>query len=218
LTRNEAGYEVWRYCECRASRQAERLIQASKITPEFRQKTFATFDLSQVTGIVRDAYTVAYEYAQTFDAVRERRQNSIALVGRPGSGKTHLLMAVANTLLARRTEVLYFPWVEGFNALKTDFAKLENKVRRLQTIPVLYLDDAFKGRGMPTDFQREQLFAIINYRYVHNLPVMVSSERDFDQMCEMDEAIGSRIWEMAKSYTATLVDEKEELNYRLREG
>lgn len=217
LTRHEAGYEVWRDCECKAIREVERLFQASEITEEFRQKTFANFDLSQVSSLVRDAYTTAYEYAQEFDSIRKARRNSVALLGRAGSGKTHLLMAVANTLLQRGVGLVYFPWVEGFNSLKTDFAELETKMRRLQTIQVLYIDDAFKGRVAPTDFQREQLFAIVNYRYLHNLPILISAERDFDQLCLIDEAIGSRLREMCKGHTATIVGGME-LNYRLREG
>lgn len=217
LTRNEAGYEVWRDCECKAIRQVERAIQASKITPEFRQKTFANFDLSQVSPFVRDAYAVAHEYAQEFDSIRKARRNSVALLGRPGSGKTHLLMAVANTLLQRGIRLVYFPWVEGFNSLKTDFAELESKIRVLQTVPVLYIDDACKGRVTPTDFQREQLFAIVNYRYLNNLPIMVSAERDFNQICAIDEAMGSRLREMCKGHTATITGGIE-LNYRLREG
>ncbi|MFD2118157.1 hypothetical protein ACFSTH_11715 [Paenibacillus yanchengensis] len=30
-------------------------------------------------------------------------------------------MAVSNNLLDRGVEVVYFPWVEGFNSLKDDF-------------------------------------------------------------------------------------------------
>lgn len=215
ITRNITGYEVWRDCACKAIRQVERLIKSSEIPAEFREKTFATFDLDQVSGIVREACTVAREYVQDFDRIRESRQNSMALVGRPGCGKTHLLMAVANALLQRGIETLYFPWVEGFNEIKSNLEALDERIRRLQQVKVLYIDDVFKGRIEPTPFQLEQLFAIVNERYLQNLPVLISSERDFDQMCNMDEAVGSRLWEMTKRYTVTLVGDKN-LNYRLR--
>lgn len=206
--------DLWVDCECEKRRNLERLFKASAITEEFRKKTFDSFDLN-VSEIVREAFTVACEYVKDFDNIKDQRQNSIALLGRPGSGKTTLLMAAANEFLQRGIEVLYFPWVEGFNELKSDLGTLDERIGRLQRAKVLFLDDVFKGRTEPTPFQLEQLFAIVNYRYLENLPLMISSERSFAQMCGIDEAIGSRLREMAKGHTVTLAGGME-LNYRLR--
>ncbi len=139
----------------------------------------------------------------------------MALLGRPGCGKTHLLMAVSNNLIQKGVEVVYFPWVEGFNELKSDFDRVEERINRLQRAEVLYIDDMFKGRKEPTDFQKEQLFAIINFRYLENKPILVSSEKSIAEMCEFDEAIGSRINEMCRDYKVTIAGGIE-LNYRLQ--
>ncbi|MNH86346.1 hypothetical protein D3C73_388010 [compost metagenome] len=139
----------------------------------------------------------------------------MCLIGRPGSGKTHLLMATSNNLLSRGIEVLYFPWVEGCADLKADFDKLAEKMHRLQAVEVLFIDDLFKGRQKPTDFQLEQIFAIINYRYLNKLPVLISSEWTIARMCEFDEATGSRINEMCKGHKVIL--DEDGLNYRLRD-
>ncbi|MFW5438832.1 ATP-binding protein [Paenibacillus apiarius] len=207
--------DTWIDCECEKKRSLERLFKASTITEEFRKKTFDSFDLN-VPEIVREAYTVAYEYVRDYGSIKEQRQNSIALLGRPGCGKTTLLMAAANELLRRGVGVVYFPWVEGFNEIKNDLGTLDERIRRLQRAEVLFMDDVFKGRTEPTPFQLEQLFAIVNYRYLENLPLMISSERSFAQMCGIDEAVGSRLREMAKGHTVTLAGGME-LNYRLRE-
>lgn len=113
-------------------------------------------------------------------------------------------------------QVLYFPWVEGFNEIKDDFSVMEERIRKMQRVDILFIDDMWKGREKPTSFQIEQIFAVLNYRYMEHKPVMISSERDIDQMCDIDEALGSRINEMCKDYRVVLKGGRE-LNYRLRE-
>lgn len=216
LIRNDQGYESWRDCECVNKRMLERLFKASAITEEFAKKTFGNFDVGSVSEIVREAYSVAYEYVREFSNISKERQNSIALLGRPGCGKTHLLMAAANNLLKKGVGVIYFPWVEGFNEIKDDLSALDERIRRLQNAEVLFIDDMWKGSEKPTQFEIKQAFAIINYRYLNNLPVLISSERSFAEMCGFDEAVGSRIKEMCKGHTVTIKGGIE-LNYRLRE-
>lgn len=166
--------------------------------------------------MVQGAYHCARTYLERFDRIREERHNGIALLGRPGSGKTHLLMAVANGLMLRGVSVLYFPWVEGFNEIKDDLSLCEERINRMQKVEVLFIDDMWKGRTKPTDFQIEQMFAVINYRYMEKKPVLISSEKDIDQMCDIDEALGSRINEMCKDFRVILKGGRE-LNYRMRE-
>lgn len=214
--RDEQGYEFWKDCVCIEKKKQQRLIASSQITEEFQKKTFKNFEHEGSHPQVKEAYDKAYTYTINFPKIRKDRQNSICLLGQPGSGKTHLLMAIANNLIKRGIEVIYFPWTEGFNELKGDFDKLEERINRLQKVDVLYIDDMFKGRDKPTEFQKEQAFAIINYRYLQNLPVLISSERSIAQMCEVDEALGSRINEMCRNYKATL-NGGIEMNYRLRE-
>lgn len=209
------GAEYWRDCECAIRRRTERLIQASQITDSFRQMSFKNFEWKTRPSIVQQAFATAYKYAKEFTTIRQQRSNGLCLLGRPGAGKTHLLMATANKLLSDGIEVVYFPWVEGCADLKSDFDALPDKIHRLQRVEVLYIDDLFKGREKPTDFQLEQIFAIINYRYLNRLPIMISSEWSIARMCAYDEATGSRINEMCREYKVVL--DEEGLNYRLRD-
>jgi len=210
--------EYWKWCEhCREKRQIRRLFKSSRITEEFQKLGFDNFITEGRPQPVVDAYYTALKYVSNFDKIRNERKNSIALLGKPGSGKTHLLTAIANRLLKKGVGVLYFPWVEGFNEIKDDLSTLESRIHHMSTVSVLFIDDLFKGRKEPTPFQLEQLFAIINYRYLNHLPILISSEKDIDQICDYDEAIGSRIYEMCKDYTVILKGDKN-LNYRLVGG
>jgi DNA replication protein DnaC len=193
------------------------MFAASRITDEFRIKSFEDFKTDGRPQIVIDAKVCAESYFDEFESIREQRKNSIALLGLPGCGKTHLLMAVANGLIKKGIPTIYFPWVEGFNELKDNLDELDNRIGLLQKIDVLYIDDMWKGRREPTPFQIEQAFAIINYRYLNKLPILVSSEYDIDAMCKFDMAIGSRIYEMAKDFCVVIQGSPKELNYRLKE-
>lgn len=215
LLRRDDGHEYCVDCECKKERRAERMMKSSKITEEFQKKSFQNFEREGRAKVVLQALQAAANYANNFENFKDARCNSIALLGRPGCGKTHLLMAVSNYLIKKGIGVIYFPWVEGFNEIKDNLDMMESRIRQLQQAEVLYIDDMFKGRKEPTDFQLEQLFAIINYRYLENKPVLISSERTIMQICEIDEAIGSRINEMCRDYRVTLTGGIE-LNYRLQ--
>lgn len=208
------AFEVMTICKCVAEKRVQRLFKSSRITEEMQGKGFKTFDTEGRSELIVNAKNRVLQYYRDFQAIRKQRNNSIALLGQPGCGKTHLLMALANTLIYYGTAVIYFSWIDGFNDLKDNFDNLKDMIHRLQTVEVLFIDDMFKGRREITDFQRETLFAIINYRYLNHLPVLISSEKDTDQMCSIDEAIGSRIHEMCRDHL--IVMQGKELNFRLR--
>lgn len=192
-------------------------MSQSKISEEFQSKTFENFELKNRLPIIHDAKECCESYSGEFNENRKNRKNSIALLGTPGCGKTHLLMAVSNELIKQGTPLIYFPWVEGFNELKDNLDELETRIGLLQRIDVLYIDDMWKGRKEPTPFQLEQAFAIINYRYLNKLPILVSSEYDIDGMCHFDMAIGSRIYEMCKDFCVVIKGDHKKINYRLME-
>ncbi|WP_078382632.1 ATP-binding protein [Sutcliffiella halmapala] len=203
-------------CVCAKKRQSDHLMKFSEITNEFKSMTFSSFNVADKHELVQDAYQCAIDYYKDFDRIRKARCNSISLLGQPGSGKTHLLTALANNLIQKKqVSVLYFPFVEGFNDLKDDFNLLEEKLTKMKRVGVLFIDDLFKGRDYPTPFQLEQMFAVINYRYLNHRPIMMSSEKTVDELCDIDEALGTRIYQMCQDYTVVIKGDRKQLNHRL---
>lgn len=210
-------------CECVKKVRMNRLMKSSDITEEFKRLRFQNFGTEGKPEIVADMKDCAMGYYKKFDEIRTGRANSMALLGQPGSGKTHLLMAISNNFLANKSmAVHYFPYVEGFNDLKEDFDQLAPKLERMKTADVLFIDDLFKPVGWganrkprATDWQIEQMYAVINYRYLNHLPILISSELDVDQLDGVDEALGSRIIEMCQDFMVMIEGDRKKLNHRL---
>lgn len=208
------GMQVWKLCECVPSKRIKQMMKSSEITLDMQNKTFENFDVTNKPNQIKIAKSLASSYYVNFEQIKKERNNSFALLGQVGSGKTHLLFAISNALLSDGVSVIYFPYVEGINDLKSKFDLLEEKTDRLKKASVLFIDDLFKGRDKPTDWQVEIMFSIINYRYLNHMPILLTSEKDFDTLLEIDEAIGSRIFEMTKKNH--LVFKGKELNHRLK--
>lgn len=213
------GNEVWVRCSCIEWRRTQKMMKASEITEEFRNLGFKNFITEGKPQIIQDIRDCAMTYFQEFESIRNTRTNSIALLGQPGAGKTHLLTAIANNLMKQlNVPVLYFPYVEGFIDLKDDFDKLEEKLERMKTVNVLFIDDLFKpvkGKPRATEWQIEQTYAVVNYRYLNYKPILVSSELTVDELADIDEALGTRIYEMCKEFTVVIKGDRKLLNHRL---
>lgn len=225
--------EVWVECECVRAKRINSLMASSHITDEFKQMTFGNFDAAHKPQSIQKMKEIAMAYVTEFRKIRSTRTNSIALLGQPGIGKTHLLCAVANNFIQKwLVPVHYFPYVEGMEDLKSSFndgeVALAVKMERLKNVDVLFIDDLFKpvskmDKGervsvpRATEWQVERMFEIINYRYLNNKPVLISSELDFIQMLTIDEALASRIFEMCAAYTMT-IEKDVTLNHRMRKA
>jgi len=128
-------------------------------------KTFATFD--------RERQTKAFDQAQRF---AKQPQGTLAFFGSFGTGKTHLLAAIANAQIERGRVCRFASVVSLFDALQErlqqggDYHAL---LRQAITTPLLLLDDVDKLK--PSEFREETLYKLLNGRSVSGLPLALSS-------------------------------------------
>jgi DNA replication protein DnaC len=215
------GGEAVQPCKCMEQRRMERLFKTSKITPAFRSKNFGNFKNDGLPVTVRRMFESAKDYVKRFKDLGEN--NWLVLLGEPGCGKTHLSMAVANNLLSKGMGILYFQYVEGMSEMKAILRKssdidkdsvLDERLNAMKKVEVLVWDDLFKGRDIPTDFELERTFEVLNYRYLNLLPTIISSERNEEELYRIDKGIARRIIERGKGHMAII--EGIEANYSLR--
>ena len=200
-------------CECRSLRIAEEKLKASGVSEEFRKKTFENFDYEKSIEVM-EAFMKAKSYSKNFEKIRVTRKNSVMFIGQVGSGKTHLAIAISNVLLDKGIGVIYMPYRDSITNLKQSILNAENyqrEINKYKNAQVLLIDDLFKGDVTASDIKT--MYEIINYRYFKSLPIITTSEKSVDDLIEIDEAIGSRLYEMSKNYVAEMVGKN--LNYRI---
>ena len=105
-------------------------------------------------------------------------------------------------------------WRDDIVKLKacvTDSEEYSRQIKPFKSVQVLYIDDFLKGKVTEADINIA--FEILNYRY-HNqsMRTIISSERSIEEVLDIDEAVGSRIYERSRGYYITAPAE----NWRLR--
>jgi DNA replication protein DnaC len=143
-------------CQERWRRKIDRLLRESCLPLE---KTFATFDLKRLPAKV----------ARQVQSLREgdfvdRKENLLAF-GKPGSGKTHLLCALAHDLVYQGRRVRFTTCsllVQGLLAAKRDL-KLSRVLKRWASYEVILIDDL--GYVQQNREEMEVLFTLLADRY-----------------------------------------------------
>lgn len=121
--------------------------------------------------------------------------NPFFLYGGPGLGKTHLVQAIGNSLLAKnpKIKILYTP----ISSFYSDFIKsLQNKKgdefrQKFKKLDVLIIDDF--QMIMNKDASQVEFFDIFNELYQANKHIIVTSDRLPSQIKSVDERLASRL-------------------------
>lgn len=207
-----------RRCNCVEVKRCKRILEDSGIAEAFKEKTIKGFvPKNQLQTIAK---STAIEFVKSFEKIKTTKENSIALLGQVGAGKSHLTIAVGNALLKSGIGVIYMQYREAVTQLKQlirEEEEFQRTLNRYKNAPVLIVDDLFKGmlrQGKTNESDLGIMFDLINYRYLKKAPVLVSSEYKLKDLIYFDEAIGSRIGEMCKGRIIEF--EGKELNHRMR--
>lgn len=211
--KNEFGYDVACRCECVAIRQARDMMKRSGISSEFQKKTFDNFK-TRSNSQLSNAKSKAMQYVKNFAQMEHGRHNSIMFCGQVGAGKTHLGTAICGELMNGGVAVVYMAYRNAVTKIKQNVINEEAYDRELNqyaSARMLYIDDLLKGKLTETDVNI--MYEIVNYRYMNNMPIIISSEKSPNDLLIFDEAIGSRLIEMCRGNIIQL--QGKELNYRL---
>jgi DNA replication protein DnaC len=157
--------------EARRQSRIERLLRESRLPLE---KTMASFDRSRLPQKIAAHINVLVE--GTF---LDRAENVLAF-GNPGSGKTHLLCAIAHELVHRGRRVLFTSCnllVEGLLAAKKDL-KLAPAIKRLSRYGAVLIDDI--GYVQQSREEMEVLFTFMADRY-EKASIMITTNLPFSK-------------------------------------
>ena len=226
VAKNEDGSLRCAYgpCKCEEVRRSLIRLKASGLKNIIKDCTFEKFEATEPwQKSIKDA---AMEYAKN-------PQGWFALLGQSGAGKTHLCTAICREFLLSGKRVTYMLWRDDIVKIKNaaqskefddEALELHKLLDKFKTADILYIDDLFKtGKDPKTGTMQKPsvadinyAFEIINYRYNNpSLLTIISSELSEDELLDIDEAVGGRIYERSKAFT---IGKNRDRNYRMRKA
>ena len=172
-----ASYEQYlldlaeRECQTRWAKRTERLLRDSRLPLE---KDLASFDMGRLPAKVARQVRTLME-----GSFVDHREN-LLLFGKTGTGKTHLLSAIAQELVRKGRRVISWPCallVQELLAAKRDL-KLSRVLKRLSKYEALLIDDI--GYVQQSREEMEVLFTLLAERYERGT-VMLTSNLPFSK-------------------------------------
>jgi len=216
----EEAAEREEYLRVARAEQRERWRKLSSIPGYLLTRTFDSFQ----AGCQDKALKNCHRYAEEFDLDNPTGYRSLILYSpKPGVGKTHLMVAVANYVIDHwngEPGQIYRPIVfergpglvrrirATYNLRDGDnyHEREENIYNELRGAKLLLLDDV--GKEKPSDFTRELYWYLIDERVTSGLPVVMTCRLSLDSLAElMGEDTVDRLYGMTGGQAETLTGE-----------
>lgn len=193
--------------------RAERieLLRKQAMFPErWEDRTFNHF---KVTPQNKAAFETAMRYAERFDQANGR---GILFTGTVGTGKTHLSAAIGQHLLDEGKSVLYGTVATHLARLRHTYGNDKQTERQVMDqlirCQLLIIDDV--GKEKVTEWVDQTVFEIINTRYEHRKPVVITTNLSLseirDKYTVTGDALVSRIIEMCAGVQMSGADWRKE--------
>lgn len=161
-----------RETENRHNNRVQRYLRESNLSLE---KNMETFDLKRLPP------TIGMQVKSLLDGDFIDRRENILAFGNPGSGKTHLLSAIAQELIVKHEKRIYSRTccllVQELLAAKRDL-ELARYMKKLSKFDVILIDDI--GYIQQGREEMEVLFSLLSERYERG-SVMITSNLPFSK-------------------------------------
>lgn len=178
LARQESlSYELYlqelviRECEERRRKRITRYLRESKLPLE---KNLDSFDRSRLPSRINSLVN------SLLDGSFLKRAENILAFGNPGSGKTHLLCAIAQELINRDKRILFTPCsilVQDLLVAKREL-ELPKILKKFSKYDAIFIDDI--GYVQQSREEMEVLFTLLAHCY-ERISVMLTSNLPFSQ-------------------------------------
>lgn len=194
--KDKFGLDKYVPCKCKIEQRYKQIIKNSGLGENLENYTFDKFEA--YSKDLKIAKLICEEFPTNQDA------KTLLLVGKSGTGKSHLATATAKKILEKNKEpLLYYRFREIMQELKGLTLDLENRnnyMGKIKNIKNLYIDDLFKNTDFRNSTEKQYVFEILDYRYSRGLKTIITSEYSFNQLLKIDEATAGRLGQMSNGY------------------
>ena len=164
--------------------QLQKLLDYSNLGERFFEKNFESY---QVNNNNKKAFETAKKFISNFD-IANKRGTGIIFYGPYGVGKTHLACSIANELIKMQKSVIFGSTIKLFGIIKKSYNNEidENESKIISEFincDVLIIDDL--GKEKPSEWVLEKLYYIINERYEHNKPIIITTNFSENQLIDI---------------------------------
>lgn len=186
-------------------RKVNDLYRTCNIGERFQDRTFKTFNPAnkKQEAILK----LAQDYADNFTELYKKGQG-LLFIGKPGTGKTHLVAAICHSLVNQLVPVIFGNVNSLLGRIKQTYDKDSDEseteiIGELISTPLLIIDDLGKEYAKRDQngwsWVHQKLYEVINSRYEDNKPLIVTTNLTLKELEQRtDEAIVSRIVEMCQ--------------------
>ncbi len=197
----DTGSNTGKMCKCvHKYAQEIRKDNICEITP-LTLSSFNTFDISKYPDKYDDYASVnirqhmsdIFKYCIAYAEMFTTHNSSIYMCGHAGLGKTHLALAIANSVLEKGYNVVYTSAQSAFDKIeKEHFSDTGETLKTMQEADLLILDDL--GTEYISPYVSACLYSLINTR-CNKLPTIYTSNivNDADLRRRYTEKISSRL-------------------------
>lgn len=187
-----------------------RLIHKSGLTKFQLRQTFETYETN----------CAATKRAKTSALLAAANGTCLMISGKRGTGKTHLAVATAISVMRMNRQAIFRLVTELLNEIRqavaegTDYFSL---IQKFKEVPCLILDDF--GKEKSTEAGLDYLYQILDYRYRNELQTVITTNAmTIEELAswgndEYTTPIVSRIMEFGEWITLANVDD-----YRMKRG
>jgi DNA replication protein DnaC len=182
-------------CSCRKRAVSEQIRQRLYSLSNLQELRHLNFENFQPRGRIGLGPAQADSLEQAFNHSRQFAQKLegwLLLQGRFGCGKTHLAAAIANFAVSMGVPTLFITVPDMLDTLRFSYSAaeitFEDRFEEIRQAPLLVMDDF--GTQNATPWAQEKLFQILNYRYINQLPLVVTTNLALD---EIEGRISSRL-------------------------
>lgn len=165
-------------CDCRVKARAERLLEAARIPKRYEHCELSSYttDFPGAHDSLARARMAASRFVEEFDP---RDGTGLLLIGKIGTGKTHLAVGIVKELiLARGVGCLFCDYRELLKEIQNSYAASVQTtelqvLRPVFDMDVLVLDEL--GAVKPTEWVWDTVSLILNTRYNNNRTTIITT-------------------------------------------